>query len=1061
MRLVQAIQLPLIFVFVVLGCAGCKPKPADQPIHGYVVANLNSDVAGASRQQGADIAVPDVEVVAKNVASGVLSARTRTDPFGYFRTPALPAGNYQICVSGKEFASSCDPAVVSVDARVRVLDHSVSIRPALRAVFGSVVLADNTTPCFWYRPDFDANFVMTAKISLEDAAGTVIAGPVRGNNSGRYVLPTSAGAGSYNVRVVCEASKAAAKVTLSAAGALQNFVLSDHVPQLRLLEASKGSVGVRRANPGDVVQVVAPATDPDGNPIHYRWIDENNPTQSFPDSPTVSWSLPSANLYSLHVQVSNGHGGYTVGRTVVSAGADEVLFYGTVFDRTSHAPIDHAAVSLNGVATTTNAQGLFQIKVPDADRFTLNVSKPEYALTSRIFYTHAIGLEIPLDKAQSVAVNGATGGTVTVRVTGCADGRDAPRGAPAETVAEKAAAARGSQKDSACRRQEVIGDLSFKFQPNSFELNGHPYTGPVTVEAFQFDLTLPNPIPGDFSATYQSQSVRLETFGAFHILPRDSAGHALRLATGKSAEASMPIHPLALATAPATIPFFSYEEASGLWVEHGKLLRAGGKYVGKITHFSDFNADTIGNGSACLKVQLDANFPSTVRLNATYINGVVGNFNHPNDVITDAFNPIAIERLVPNQDFQLVIDDNTAAHNVLQTVTLNSGVADAVGFPVQYPYNGCNGPITIHYNTIPTPPNFLVPATIVDNSADYKTQTTTGFYQDRDTLTGNGSPGSIGWKGRNGFPASGNAPDETNAAYFNNGDLKFGRSMHCRITGHTGAGDSYACYVSNFGNVGTDDSVAALIDTYANTNIQATVAMEYHPDQTNKVQFWAYLANGNYFPNPKLDAQGNKPMPDICIACHQGSYGGAGKTVNGAIFLPFDVDSFLGDDGKPLPTTLGTGAPRPTQAAFRQLNQWAYLTAGGSADAAIQSLMDLWYKDAGHPTGVNDAAATYHFNQGAAGLGTFGTNGGLYDAVVKPACRTCHIARSPGFDAWDTFAEMSSLKGLIQRYACNAPAGSTNLNMPHAEVPFKRFWQESLSSTLASELAFSPPDCSN
>src|ERR1051326_8866449 len=82
--------------------------------------------------------------------------------------------------------------------------------------------------------------------------------------------------------------------------------------------------------------------------------------------------------------------------------------------------------------------------------------------------------------------------------------------------------------------------------------------------------------------------------------------------------------------------------------------------------------------------------------------------------------------------------------------------------------------------------------------------------------------------------------------------------------------------------------------------------MEFHPDQTDKVQFWAYKGDnpaataGNYFPNPALDVEGNKPMPQICMGCHQGSYGGNGTLVNGAVFLPFDVDSFIGDNGAAL-----------------------------------------------------------------------------------------------------------------------------------------------------------------
>jgi hypothetical protein len=53
----------------------------------------------------------------------------------------------------------------------------------------------------------------------------------------------------------------------------------------------------------------------------------------------------------------------------------------------------------------------------------------------------------------------------------------------------------------------------------------------------------------------------------------------------------------------------------------------------------------------------------------------------------------------------------------------------------------------------------------------------------------------------------------------------------------------------------------------------------------------------------------------------------------------------------------------------------------------------------------------------------------------------------------------------IQNYACGggSPAAhqTQNFAMPHAEVPFKLFWQQSLSSTLDSELSLAAPQCPN
>jgi hypothetical protein len=1052
----------LIAVAFVTLCAGCKPHTAPagpQPIHGYVFARINSEVrdAAAVSTQGTGIAVPDIVVAAKNVTTGALSKLTHTDPYGYFRTPALAAGSYNICVSGTGFVGDCDPQVITIVDHVHVMDHIVTIQTQQKVVVGTVLLADKKTPCFWYNPVFDANHVMTTTVMLEDAGGNVLSGPIRGNNLGEYIMPTGAAPGTYKVAVACEAEKAGNMVALNAPVLVQNFVLNNHAPTANLLEAARAGVGVRRASPGDALTIKVPSADLDHDALHYQWVDDSGGTASFPDAETVNWSAPAAaGTHVVRVQVSDGRGGYAVGHTILNVGPDEMLFTGTAFNRATHAPVAGASVNLNGVTVSTDASGNFQVKAPETTRFVLNVTKPGFALTSRIFYARATGIQVPLDAVQSSALDGARGGKIGVKVTGCRV-EDAGKG----TESSQVAASRGKE----CPREE-IGELSFAFESGSLVSGAAAFTGAAIVETFQFDLTLPNAIPGDLSGKYKGADARLQTYGAFHIQPRDASGNPLQLAPGRSVQVSMPIHPLALATAPAKIPFFSYEESTGLWVEHGELTRVGTHYVGKITHFSEFNADSTGGSSACMSIQLDQGpqgFPASVILNASYVNPAVGNFNHPNDAVSDTVDPIVIERLIPTQDFNLQISDGTT-HALLQTVLLNSGPPVTVPFPVPYPYAGCKPAVIFNNSAIPpTSDHFLISGTITDNSADYQTQTTTGNYAGRGTFPT--------WLSTNGF---GGSATETKAVYFNNGDLKFGRSMHCRSVAHAGtpfAQDYIACYVSNFGSVGLDfgdqphaTGTSVLSDAYSNTNVVATVAMEYHPDQTDKVQFWAYKADGSYFPNPALDVEGKKPMPDICMGCHQGSYGGVGTLVNGAVFLPFDIDSFLGDDGNALQGTLGSGAPRPAQSDFRQLNQFVLQASdiGSGVSPAFQRLMDIWYKDAGHPTGVNDPAATYHFGQGAAALnantpGIFAAHQALYDDVVRPVCRTCHIARDPNSDTWDQLSQLTGSASFIGLLACGPGNTSPHHTMPHAQVPYKRFWETNLETTLGTELSITCP----
>jgi hypothetical protein len=349
-------------------------------------------------------------------------------------------------------------------------------------------------------------------------------------------------------------------------------------------------------------------------------------------------------------------------------------------------------------------------------------------------------------------------------------------------------------------------------------------------------------------------------------------------------------------------------------------------------------------------------------------------------------------------------------------------------------------------------PNFLVDPNTVDNSALYRAATDAMPGGTRDTLPK--------WKTQNGFSIDGTRTSgEATAIYFNNGDLKFGRDMHCRVTNVTTK--ATACYVSNFGIVGTDDAPAALTEALAyeashqDQNMHppaATVAMEYDPTVTDplaRIQFWAYTGDGNYLALPVLDTQNNKPMPHICTACHQGNYfGGAGNKVTGAVFLPFDLDTFLDINGTKLSMSNLTPA---VQQQFNLLNKMVYDT---NPPSAVQQLIQFWYGDITNPT------APFAFNQGAAQLpgAPFAGREELYDKVVKVTCRSCHIAMAD-YENWTSFGQMLQSAGSIQRHICYPIQQSPQ--MPRAQIPWINFWQQGLSDILASQLNLSggcPPN---
>ncbi len=1020
-------------------------------IHGYVGAMLVSDTPAIALPTRV-INLPDIQVIAKSIRGGVTSAPVQTNPQGYFRTGTLPPGVYQICVAGTGYTSSCDDHDIEIVNSTHVMDHTVLIRPAAGAIDGTVRLADQNTPCFWFRPAFSTATVVAAQVSLVDGGGNVVAGPVNGNSVGQYVLPVAASRGPFALRATCQSMSSSLDVTFPGAGILQrDIVIGNSPPHIASLGFTKGGAGVRIANPGDVLQSTVVATDPDGDTLHYQWTDDSGRSLGLPDAPTVNWPVQNKPaLNTLRVQVSDGKGGFAVSQQSLRAGASGILFDGNLVGRLDGQPITNATVTLNGVSATSNVQGKFQVQVPNASRFVLNISKPGYALVSRVYYGQANALQILLDATQSATVSARTGGRVQM-VGDCDCDRDKDHDWDKHTEQWKR-----HRHRKHCTPTQTSGNLLLTLQPNSLvDASGNPFNRTATVEMFQYDTTLPNPIPGDQGAISSGKAVRLSTFGAFYIQPRDNAGKPLQMAAGKTANITMPIEPTLLAKATATVPFLRYDESTGLWTELGTLTRSGNNYVGSINHFSVFNADTEFPGGACVKVILDPDTFTALpyALDATYVDPSNGQFNHNGTQVTA--NPIGVERMVPNVNFTLDVYDSTNTV-LLKSVTLNSGPGlDPAAFPTGLDtdtvnFSHCNGPVTIFNNNVPTGPTFLVPITggvIQDNSVSYQNATNAGSTGNRFTLPD--------WLSVNGFTGT-----EPQAVYFNNADLKFGRNMHCRVT----ASGTTACYVSNYGSVGENDSVQALADVRASSTPVATVTMEYDPGATGQnVQFWAYDGGGNYLAHPALDGQGGKPIPEICLACHGGTYsGGAGAVVQNAIFLPFDLDSFLYDtQGDP-----HSGSPNfaAVQEQFRQLNNIVLNTnpdgLTGDNNKPVTQLMDLWY-----PGAVQNPGQQFVFgNAVAAKQGGFPANGPLYDNVVKPVCRTCHLAQGQSLD-WTSYSQMTSLKGLIQGFACGGgtPAAhqTTNFAMPHGQVPLLVFWQNSLSSTLDSELSFLSPGCPN
>jgi len=125
--------------------------------------------------------------------------------------------------------------------------------------------------------------------------------------------------------------------------------------------------------------------------------------------------------------------------------------------------------------------------------------------------------------------------------------------------------------------------------------SGAAYTGPVSVFAAYIDPTTPDiaqTIPGSLIANDRDgRRVSLTSFGMLAVELQGSNGEKLQIKSGSTARLSAPIPQSAQAAAPATIPMWYVDEATGVWKEQGSATRQGNTYVGDVPHFSFWNYD--------------------------------------------------------------------------------------------------------------------------------------------------------------------------------------------------------------------------------------------------------------------------------------------------------------------------------------------------------------------------------------------------------------------------------------------------------------------------------------
>jgi len=152
----------------------------------------------------------------------------------------------------------------------------------------------------------------------------------------------------------------------------------------------------------------------------------------------------------------------------------------------------------------------------------------------------------------------------------------------------------------------VPGGGKVVFAPNGFvDATGQQYDGTVMVFATYLDPTAPNIdhlIPGGFlGRSTAGENQILTSFGMVHMLLETPSGQKIQI--NKPAEVTMPIPADRVSKAPASIPLWYIDEATGYWKEEGSASLQGNAYVGSVTHFSWWNCD-IGSGYVRMSGQI-------------------------------------------------------------------------------------------------------------------------------------------------------------------------------------------------------------------------------------------------------------------------------------------------------------------------------------------------------------------------------------------------------------------------------------------------------------------------
>jgi hypothetical protein len=982
------------------------------------------------------VRLPQAQVWLEDLLAGerVDESQTRLD--GNFELIALQKSRHRVCWRVENLTEGCGPTF-SVGSLTTTYVGDLLAQPLGGYVYG-LNRSKNDRPCWLHDPFFGANLVNP--IHLLDAKGDKVPPAAVANVAGEYVIGLPPG-GPYQVQTECEdIVRTTAGFVGGGGGTRIDFALDNTTPQIVEIAAFRGSLGIKRADPGEVITARVVARDADNDPLEYRWrLLDGAGNLASDNLDTTDWTVPSTpGIYQAFVIVSDGHGGYASDTLNVHVTDANLDFSGVVIDEITRLPVKDATVTVTDVETTSDQNGWFQMKVPEStgtQRYALNIHHPQYATYSRILDKLSRGNTYELIRAQVTVLDP----TLPIDVT------DNESSGPC------------GRRDAAGQKCVCDGRGRLHVPANALVYPDQSLpAGPVTLS-----MATLNPqrrsIPGDYRAIDAVGSFEeLISFGALHVEFRDQLGNLLNLRTGMEATIELPVCETLgeLAADNVNIPLWTYDEKTGFWMEEGKATLAGSIYSGNVAHFSTINTDIADNvaDATCLRVEFGASFDSWAGLRLRVYVSYNGTESKVKETAIDADQYHAIFRIpyadppaVPATTVRMEVRGTVGgAERVLLDEIIQTDLLPQMdpsgGLWPDYPYTECNDPIVLEVDGNDLPdygdinstgrPAFLT-GPYGNYLPDNGEQVATDYYDQIDPTDSKTTLG--GWWSENGFNGTTGAGG-TQVSYLNHNDLGFGRDMHC-----LGDADDYACYVTNYGLPDQNPQNADDAEDNNPATRGATVTMEYHRALgAYAVSFYAFGGGVDTSPRIKfadLDGLGPKPIPHLCLICHGGSYNEVSNEANGAKFREFDLPTFRYSDNRTF--EFGGGDLNNTELSnFKTINlEVADINTAGGTPNKIATLVDGWYPGAPVAPVLPPAPSSWADNGG-----TPIDEEAVYHTSYAIACRACHIARD---DIVDTYASFASFADNV---ACGIPKV-----MPNSFITYKNFWSNLAAVTLLEE----------